>query len=267
MTNKPYSLTCAVLCLLFSAIVTPAFGLGDPMEDSSNWTTYEYDGSYLPITDSNDLWAEHDLGHVEADVLTPHLQTDVIGAPNPILGDYCLLFHDVTSQMRYKADELIVFDFDTGATMEMRFLNHFGTVNQAAYISMGDATQNQDVSLQFRNGPDRFVIYDGSNDITYNYGAGDSELTVTDGFVIVRATVLGDVVNIYLNNDLTPIITTTQVRGGEHQANGIGFGAFGIVAEIDYARWTTAGAFAPIPEPATMVLLTLGGLTVLRKRR
>jgi hypothetical protein len=250
MTIKPYSLTCAVLCLLFSAIVTPAFGLGDPNANSSNWTTYEYDGSYLPITDANDLWAEHDLSHAEADVLVVHLQTDIGGAPNPIPGDYALLF-DNPNFMRYKADEEIAFNFDTGATMEMRFLNHFGTVNQAAYISMGDAAQNQDISLQFRNGPDRFVVYDGIADRTFEYGGGDdSELTVTDGFQIVRATVLGDVVNVYLNNDPNPIITTTQVRGGEYHPNGLGFGGKIITWELDYARWTNEGAFPPpsLPE-------------------
>ena len=274
MTEKPYYLTMAhslvfaVLCLLFAAIVTPAFGLGDSMEDSSNWTTYEYDGSYLPIADSNDLWAEHDLGHAEADVLTPHLQTSIGGCPNPIPGDYSLLFHDVTSRMRYQADELVVFDFDTGATMEMRFLNHYGTVNQMAYISMGDVNQNQNVTLSFRNGPDRFVVYDGTTDVSYEYGGGGNpaELEVTDGFQIVRATVLGDSVNVYLNNDPIPIITTTAVQGGEYQPSGLGFGGKAITWELDYARWTNEGAFAPIPEPTTIVLLAVGGL-MLRKRR
>jgi hypothetical protein len=250
-----------MLCLLFAVGVVPALGVA---------STYFYDGSYLPVTDRPDLWAVHDLSHAEADVLVPHLQTDIGGAPNPIPGDYALLFNN-PNFMRYQADEEVAFNFDTGATMEMRFLNHFGTVNQAAYISMGDATQNQDVSLQFRNGPDRFVVYDGIADRTFEYGGGDdSELTVTDGFQIVRATVLGDVVNVYLNNDPTPIITTTQVRGGEYQPSGLGFGGKIITWELDYAVWTNEGAFAPgtdIPEPATMALLLVGGLTMLRKRR
>ncbi len=37
--------------------------------------------------------------------------------------------------------------------------------------------------------------------------------------------------------------------------------------DIDYIRWTDAGAMAPIPEPATMALLGLGTLALLRKRK
>jgi hypothetical protein len=37
--------------------------------------------------------------------------------------------------------------------------------------------------------------------------------------------------------------------------------------ELDYFRWTDAGAFAPVPEPATMGLLALGGLMLRRRRR
>jgi hypothetical protein len=36
---------------------------------------------------------------------------------------------------------------------------------------------------------------------------------------------------------------------------------------IDYIRYSTEGAFAPVPEPATMLLLALGGLPLLLCRR
>ena len=37
--------------------------------------------------------------------------------------------------------------------------------------------------------------------------------------------------------------------------------------DLDYMRWTNEGALAPIPEPATLGILGLGGLAMLRRRR
>ena len=40
----------------------------------------------------------------------------------------------------------------------------------------------------------------------------------------------------------------------------------GSVTSIDWIRWTAEGAFAPVPEPASLLILT-GGLLALARRR
>jgi hypothetical protein len=74
--------------------------------------------------------------------------------------------------------------------------------------------------------------------------------------------------NLYMDGSPTLVDSTPVVGGyGVTPLDGIQFGANGSGDfEIDYIRWTDGGAFAAIPEPATMAILGLGGL-MLRRRR
>ncbi len=66
--------------------------------------------------------------------------------------------------------------------------------------------------------------------------------------------------NVYLNNDPTPRLTSsgntlsglTNFSFGDLGAVGAGTGSY------DYIYWTTAGAFAPVPEPAGIFLMVIG---------
>jgi len=104
---------------------------------------------------------------------------------------------------------------------------------------------------------------------------GDSYLmATTDAFHTYRLTIPNDTgpMNLYVDGNTTAATSFAGVASGT--LTRIDFGdtldpGDGGVVQWDYIRWTNAGAYAPeaVPEPASLGVVALGGLALLRRRR
>ena len=87
-----------------------------------------------------------------------------------------------------------------------------------------------------------------------------------------RFTMDGTDWNLYIDDDPTPAATLTAIPNADDGNPHPGYFAFfhgyggSTDADIDYLRYTDMGAI-PVPEPATMAALGLGGLMLRRLRR
>ena len=150
--------------------------------------------------------------------------------------------------------------------MEIRFLTYYGNVNEQMFMGMGDLAAGKSVRFDYKFSSPACSGLDGIAVDNVGYALEGGYTATGYWFHTVRVTALGDVVRMYLDDDPTPVVTTIPLTyPGAVSPNGLNFGIAGIIADIDYICWTNEGAFAPIPEPATMVLLLTGTL-VLRNR-
>lgn len=86
-------------------------------------------------------------------------------------------------------------------------------------------------------------------------------------WTVLRATVIGGgtpTVNLYINNNTNAAYSSSSIMYDSGQS-GLLFGdasdpAEGGVTQWDYLRWTDAGAYAPIPEPSTLILIAFAGV-------
>ena len=159
----------------------------------------------------------------------------------------------------------VAFDFSTGATYEIR-MRSLDALNQrdGTVFSIDDGGSSEIAYFGSREGDLAVGVVGGG----FAYLGG---VTPNGSWTTIRAELLlgTDNFRVYLNDNATPIYTGT-LGGGWEAGNSLSFGDQSGGAdgnwEIDHIRWTTQGAFA-VPEPATISLLSIGLLTILRKKR
>ena len=117
----------------------------------------------------------------------------------------------------------------------------------------------------------KIIAEDGGAPGTYGEWYGNC---TDEGFNIWRFVRDGAMMYVYLNDNATPVIShataTANLAGGLSQVNigRIGGRAAGK-AYFDYILWDDSQAILapPVPEPATLTLLALGGGLLLRRKK
>lgn len=153
-----------------------------------------------------------------------------------------------------------------GTTVETRV--KLDSVSSGAF-GAGDITlitNTASWTWQFRT--DRLTEQGGNGTLLYADLPGG--LDPTDGFHDFRFAITGESgpVNLYIDGNPTPAFTWTT-GGGSNGARidwGDNLGTSGGQMEWDYIQWTNDGAYAPVPEPASLSLLALGALALRRRR-
>ncbi|MFN3166213.1 MAG: PEP-CTERM sorting domain-containing protein [Phycisphaeraceae bacterium] len=115
-----------------------------------------------------------------------------------------------------------------------------------------------------------------ANEVNFNFDGADPIATAdnTDGFHTFR--IAYDTSNgsddYYVWRDGVLLGGPIAPTNGSANGSGVFFlgnfsGSLGGNWQVDYIRIDKDGAFAPVPEPGSLVLLALGGLTLARRRR
>lgn len=141
---------------------------------------------------------------------------------------------------------------DEGSTIEFRIKieEQASGADAAAYLTVTNGSRNFSFTLT-----DEGVLINGGPLYEMN----------TSVFNVFRLTLTGSgataTMNVYLNNDPTPIIQNFA-SSAANTNNRIYFGdpsnSVGGITQWDYIAFTNDGAYAPVPEPGTAMLLGLG---------
>jgi len=172
-----------------------------------------------------------------------------------------------------------------GYTYEWRMqIPYLGTSVAGNGLRFGfEADQAETVGISIKGG----YYYNVENAPDYqkyafvNYNGGSADLPFrTDEWHTYRVVVLGEdpgtgIIKANFYQDTTLVIEEFNAGtiGNSAAENYFWMGVSGyqelyhLTMNTDYVRIDTTGAYAPVPEPATMLLLLGGGLLSLRKRK
>jgi hypothetical protein len=165
-------------------------------------------------------------------------------------------------------------DFDSGFTVEWRIRAEGGTLNSGQVkLTAYDTGQSEHVvtRLQYNGArPNGEININCCSGPSFPFGMHNA-LLPNNPYHTFRMTVLGDDVNLYVDGGLTPMAITSPAAGTDagapHALGGLEFGSKIMHDQWAYLRWTSAGAFAHvIPEPASLGLMGIGGLLLIRRR-
>ena len=246
------------LCLLFAVGVVPAMGVAT--SDSTTWAgSFEMNAKPL----ASGAWASYWMTQGEDDGTPDVINVQPVpGEP----GNNMVNFYQPSGAMWYKSVAQPTFNFTTGASIEGRLQLLYGTTGQNTFFTMYDAALGKNVDFKFsytNSNPTGNINVAG---VDYAFAANSGQ--VPNPFHTFRVTALGSVFNLYIDDNTTPVVSGSTASGlgwAPSAAEPLAFGNQIITNNWDHLRWTTEGAFAPVPEPATMILLTIGGL-MLRKK-
>lgn len=184
-------------------------------------------------------------------------ETDYMSVSGGILSiDTLTLAGGQTSYYDYAAGSGI--GYANGFTCEFRLKVNSavksGDVNTGLWLAAGRVTLTiMDDVIKHRGGGDD-VIYTADN---------------TDGFHTYRLTIAPGMTSWDLYRD-GALVIDDRIEFSPWNwfffGDGTGAGP-DLDVDVDYVRWDASGAFEPIPEPATMSLLGLGLLGLLRNRK
>lgn len=159
------------------------------------------------------------------------------------------------------------FSSSTGWTWETRFqINSANDSNRGVWeILIRDNDSGSLVSSRIH------FLATGLDRDTAGFGV-DPEIAFdfTDGFHTVRAAVdSNNLTSVWIDGNLViDELVSANFNASEFSRIGRWGGQTrGGDATIDYIRFDTTGAYAPVPEPGSLALLGLGGLALLRRRR
>ncbi len=255
MSTTIRSLTASALSLAIVGGVSPMTALGQVTTDSATWEL-QYNGDVDPAANTPAFT------EIDADGAL----TSTPNSPSAGLLDMNVVNAPTSSQFGWRTASNL--PGNVGTSMEWRIRLVSG--NRATARNRGSSGSGFDHGLH--------VFSDNTVGCGAPGGCGQSRTAIPGGglasdFHVYRVTrSSGGLWNAYV--DAVPIWTDYTTGGA------IGDGMIGLELldvqstggnarmEVDYFRTTPSGAFVPIiPEPASLAMLSLGALSLLRRRR